>query len=360
MPTAERRLTFIDAVRGGALVLMVVNHTARDWMDGSMGWGRYYLIYGSLLLPAAIFLFLVGFSLPIGYRGDATPPQFAPLLSRFVRRGAGIALAGYLLNALILREQPVWSGGVLQTIGLAIVVAGAALPLAHRYSVRWTLVALAAGVYAAFVAAAPALARWSTAHPVAARALFNDFPAWPWVVVAVLGLVVGWSWLDARAEGPAREARFFTRLAIGGVACLIVALVWEALAPAPGAAFARDISLNRHWTPRGATTLVVAGGVALALALSYWLVERQGIAASSLVVLGQTALILYVVHQAIELTLVKELLGVRVESWWLYALMNAAFLVLLVALGRTWRGLRTRLRGGPGLPRDPGESRPSA
>ena len=212
----------------------------------------------------------------------------------------------------------------------------------------------------AFVAAAPAPARWSTAHPVPARALFNDFPAWPWVAAALLGVVVGWTWLDARAAGPAREARFFTRVAFGGMACLIAALVWEAVAPAPGVAFARDISLNRHWTPRGETTLVVAGGVALALALGYWLVERRRIAVSSLLVLGQTALILDVVHQAIELTLVKELLQIRVGSWWVYTLMNAAFLIVLVALGRTWQGLRTRFRGGPGLPREPGESRPSA
>ena len=36
------RMLFLDAVRGAALIWMVVNHTARFWMDGSMRWGRYH------------------------------------------------------------------------------------------------------------------------------------------------------------------------------------------------------------------------------------------------------------------------------------------------------------------------------
>ena len=42
--------------------------------------------------------------------------------------------AGYLLNLLVTPEQPLWNGGVLQTIGLAIIVLGPAVPLLRR---RW-------------------------------------------------------------------------------------------------------------------------------------------------------------------------------------------------------------------------------
>ena len=52
-PPGAGRLQFIDGMRGIALILMVVNHTSRDWMDVGMGWARYHLVYGSLLLPPA-------------------------------------------------------------------------------------------------------------------------------------------------------------------------------------------------------------------------------------------------------------------------------------------------------------------
>ncbi|HYE90425.1 MAG TPA: heparan-alpha-glucosaminide N-acetyltransferase domain-containing protein [Terriglobales bacterium] len=347
MTTGARRLSFIDALRGAALVLMVVNHTARDWLDPAMGWPRVHLIYASLLLPAALFLFLAGFSLPIAYRRAEPPPALPGLLRSFARRGLGIVGAGYLLNALILREQPLWSGGVLQTIGLAIVLAGALLPVAHHRRVQTMLVALVILLYLTFAAAVPALGRWSQAHPELARALFNDFPLWPWLGAAILGLVVGSRWLDARARGPAQEARFFTRVALTGGLCLAAVVVAELTAPTRELGFARDLVLNRHWTPRGTTLLFIVGAVAATLALSYALVERRRAAAGWLVVLGRTALMLYVVHQAIELTLVKELLGIRMTSWWVYAAATLALVALLVVLGRAWLAIRSSRHGGP-------------
>ena len=61
------RLQFLDAVRGFALVLMIINHTGRWWQDGTMGWPRYNLIYTSMAVGAPLFLFLVGFCLPLSY-----------------------------------------------------------------------------------------------------------------------------------------------------------------------------------------------------------------------------------------------------------------------------------------------------
>jgi uncharacterized membrane protein len=55
------RLQFLDAVRGFALLLMIVNHTGRWWQDDTMGWPRHNLIYASMAVGAPLFLFLVGF-----------------------------------------------------------------------------------------------------------------------------------------------------------------------------------------------------------------------------------------------------------------------------------------------------------
>jgi uncharacterized membrane protein len=305
-----------------------------------MGWGRYYLVYGSLLLPAPIFLFLVGFCLPISYHGNPARAPFATRVRRYLVRGIGIVAAGYLLNLLLNPDRPVWYGGVLQTIGLAIIVLGPALPLLPHRASRWTLVAVAVLAYLAFAAAFPALARWTAHHP-ASRVLLNDFPPWPWLSAAILGLAVGWAWLDARAKGPRAERTFFTRVAAAGALCVVAYVVWEVAVPTtPRFGFPRDFSVNRHWTPRGTTTALIAGGVALLLSGTYWLMERRRVALPWLVAFGQTALMLYFTHQLIELTLVSRLLGLRFNSWPLYLAANVALLVLLVYLARTWIALQ--------------------
>src|SRR2546428_7581118 len=171
MPTADRRplsigrLHFVDGLRGVAIILMVVNHTSRDWMDVSMGWARYHLVYGSLIWPASIFLFLVGFCLPISYHRRRESAGVLGDLRKYFRRGIGIIAAGYLLNVIMLPRGPVppeerfWHGGVLQTIGLSVVLLGPLVPALRRRLVRWALTGLAVLLYLSFVWLHPALVR---------------------------------------------------------------------------------------------------------------------------------------------------------------------------------------------------------
>ena len=49
---------------------------------------------------------------------------------------------------------------------------------------------------------------------------------------------------------------------------------------------------------------------------------------------------LYFLHHLIVLTLAKELLGLKLNNWWWFALANAALLVLLVGIGQLWLGIR--------------------
>ena len=125
------RLQFLDAVRGFALLLMIVNHTGRWWQDGAMGWPRYNLIYGSMVVGAPLFLFLVGFCLPLSFarRPDAGR---AGVVTKFLSRGIRLVLASWLLNFLIFRDEPFWEGGVLQTIGLGIILSLPPMLALHR------------------------------------------------------------------------------------------------------------------------------------------------------------------------------------------------------------------------------------
>ena len=59
-----------------------------------------------------------------------------------------------------------------------------------------------------------------------------------------------------------------------------------------------------------------------------------------LVLLGQTALFLYFVHQVIAFTLVGEWLGWRFDRWPVFYAANAVFMLILLALGWVWRRLK--------------------
>jgi surface polysaccharide O-acyltransferase-like enzyme len=102
----------------------------------------------------------------------------------------------------------------------------------------------------------------------------------------------------------------------------------------------RDFILNRHWTPRGAGLFWVGGVVLLMLAGTYWVMEVRRWRLRWLVVLGQTALFLYFIHQIIAYTLVTQWLGWRFDAWAAFGLANLVFMVLLLGLGWAWLEIR--------------------
>lgn len=289
---------------------MVVNHTARWWIDRPMGWLRYQVIYVTVTLAAPIFLFLVGFCMPLS-RKEGGEARRAAL--RWIRRGLGLIAAGYLLNIVVFPEDPPWSGGVLQTIGLGIIVAVPAMALARGPAGPAALFLLAAVLYLAFVWSFPILAARLPAHPVAAAVFFFDFPPWPWIGMVLVGLALGLVWMEVPAE---RRGRYVAVLGAVGAGCLTLFAVLElTFGPVPHLSFKRDFILNQHWTPRGLTLLWIAGSVLALLAGCYWLFEVRRVAARWMITLGQTAFVLYVLHQVIAYTIVAQWLGVSFTSW---------------------------------------------
>jgi peptidoglycan/LPS O-acetylase OafA/YrhL len=339
------RLAYLDGLRGAALIFMVVNHTARWWMDGRMTVGRYALVYVTLTLAAPTFLFLVGFCLPLGRAAAAGPGEsFGGLTRRLVPRGAQIVAAGLLLNLMVFPGEPVLAGGVLQTIGLTLVAMVPALWLLRFRWAPWALLTVAAAGYALFAAAHPALTRFVEAYPLVALVLFYDFPPWPWVSLVLVGLVLGATWLDVHRRDPRAGARWMVAAAVIGAAMVAAFFVhdWWAGTPQPFG-MRRDFILNRHWTPRPAALPWVLGMLLLQLAAAYWAMHRHRWQLRWLVILGQTALVLYFLHQIIALTLVRDWLGWRFNAWPAFWLANTVFVVALVGCGWTWRELRGRI-----------------
>ncbi len=340
---SSERLQFLDAVRGFALLLMIANHTGRWWQDGAMGWPRYNMIYATMAVGAPLFLFLVGFCLPLSFapRRQAGAPVSLGVAAKFLQRGAKLILAGWALNLVVFRDEPFWEGGVLQTIGLGIILALPPMLVLHRRAARYLLVALALGAYALFSLLHRDIAAWLPDHRVLGRIFFFEFPPWPWIAVVWIGLALGW--VFALQDGAERRARYLTRLTMAGLACLTAFVIWDWAHGTPlhlSLAFKRDFIVNNHWTPRGVTNFLGFGSVFCLLGLAYYAIEVKRLPVGWLVILGRTALMLYFLHHLIVLTLVKEVLGLKLNNWWWYALACAALLVLLVGIGRLWLGIR--------------------
>ena len=350
------RALFLDGLRGLAIMVMVVNHTARWWLDRSLGWPRYHLIYLSVPLSAPLFLFLAGFCLPLSYLSATVDrgQTFGAVVGRYLWRGAKLVMGGWLLTLLVFPQDPLFGGEVLQAIGVSIAALMPVL-LVLRWRVgRVLAVAAAVACYASFHAALPSLSVWLRGHPVVSEVLFTGFPPWPWFAFPLLGAALGWSWAERHRRGADEQPYFAAMLGVGLV-CLAAYLPLELWLGAAPWHFAnsRDIGLNGHWNPGAVTCLLILGHIFTLMPLVHQAMEVRGIRPRWLVVLGQNSLMLYFVHQVIARTLVRQHLGMLLDSWWLYALAYVALLVVLFALARLWPEIKGRARAWWAGPRRP-------
>jgi len=336
------RLQFLDAVRGFALLLMIVNHTSRWWQDGTMGWPRYNLIYASMVVGAPLFLFLVGFCLPLSFARRRPTAGLPAVAAKFLQRGGRLILASWLLNFVVFRDEPFWEGGVLQTIGLGIILALPPMLLLHRRGARSLLIAIALGAYALFSVSFAQVAAWLPAHPTLGRIFLFEFAPWPWISLVWIGLALGWTW--ALQDTPARRARYLTIMSAVGVVFLALFVAWDwahGTPPHLSLAFKRDFILNNHWISRGVTNFLCLGSVFCILGLAYYLLEVRRLPVGWLVVLGRTSLMLYFLHHVVVFTITREWLGLVLDRWWWFVLANALLAVVLVYLGRLWLEIRS-------------------
>ena len=295
-----------------------------------------------MAVGAPLFLFLVGFCLPLSFARRRPTGSLLSVAAKFLQRGARLILASWLLNFVVFRDEPFWEGGVLQTIGLGIILALPPMLLLHRRPARYLLVALAVGLYALFSVFYARVVAWLPDHPVLGRVFFFEFAPWPWISLVWIGLAFGWVW--ALQDTPERRARYLTRMTLAGLVCLAAFAAWDWRHRTSwhlSLAFKRDFVVNNHWITRGVTNLLCLGAVFCHLGLVYYLVEVKRVPVGWLVVLGRTSLMLYFVHHLIVLTLAHEWLGLKLNNWWWYALANAVLLIVLVYLGWLWLEIKS-------------------
>ena len=127
---------------------------------------------------------------------------------------------------------------------------------------------------------------------------------------------------------------------------MLVALLAEWRWPStPHIGFMRDLGVNNHWIPGPVTAVWILGTVFVLLSLFYWLCEVRGWRPGWLVMLGQTALMLYFVHQIIAYSLANKWLHVNFRSWAMFWVSNLALVVICIGLGYSWKAIKARARG---------------
>jgi len=182
---ARGRLAWLDAVRGAAVVAMVLYHLSYDLaffglfdvsvMRSGPGYWAGRAIGGT-------FVFLAGVSLSLRYARS-------PVLAPFVWRGLRVFAYGMVITALtsLFIAEPILFG-VLHLIGLSTILAYPLLRL-RALNVAPAMLVIAAGLLLGGTSAdQPWLAPLGVEPPFF---MIDYWPVFPWFGVALLGVAAG-------------------------------------------------------------------------------------------------------------------------------------------------------------------------
>jgi uncharacterized membrane protein len=313
-PLAQRRLAYIDWMRGLACLVMFQAHCYDSWLTPELHGGELFR-WSQLLatLPAPIFLFLSGVSFALvterlwekGAARDAIARQT-------IWRGLEIYLAGVLFRVqeyVLGYPHSPWTDllrvDVLNILGIAMMLMGLLCWLAtsERLAVsRRASIAGAVGLATVVAMVTPVLYTthrlqflpWPIESYIDGVHTFNApqpwlFPIFPWIAFALAGLAVGFFLFTPIAQ---RDERI-TFLLIGatGVACCTFSILFDR-SPV------RLYAVYDYWHTSPQFLLYRVGLMLLILFASYawcrWGFAQRGF--SPAIQLGKTSLLVYWVH----------------------------------------------------------------
>ncbi len=332
------RRTYIDWLRGVAVLIMIEWHAVDAWTADTERGSREFLwlaILGGWAAP--LFLFLAGLAIPMAADAQVRKGRSDADASRALqRRGWQIFFFAHVfrVQSYLLNPYGVWHSifkpDILNILGLGMVLVawlwGRGRDLRARVGVLSAalLVVLVVTPYSR-------LWEWPTQlHPrleayIRPNGGFGQFPLFPWLVFMVAGALVG-LWI-ARGRAAEQERAFHLRLAAVGAAAVaagwIGALLPAAL-PTAGVTAWSFLSARTGWM-----ILMVAGA---------WLWYQRSTASrwSPLVLFGQTSLFVYWVHVELAYGLLSAFLKRSLtipESLIAYAL----FTLFMLWLAAWWK-----------------------
>jgi len=338
------RLTYIDWLRGVAVLAMIEWHTLDSWTrlgpdrDG-IGWRVVGAIGG---LAAPLFLFLAGVALPLAFAAARRAGLDRRAAAwRLQKRGWQIFALAHLfrLQGFLLNPNATWSvllqPDILNILGLGIVACGFCFGRGTppRRALVW-LVAPALGI----VLITPFVRLWwwptllpprieAYLRPVGTYGLFSLFP---WVAIIFAGAIVGR--VLATSADAAADVRLQARVAIAGV--VLVAAGWiGSFLPAP-------LGPSSFWTTSLSFFLIRIGAMTLALVVAWlWTGRPAARRWSPLVLFGQTSLFVYWVHVEIAYGVFSYPIQHTLPLPWSIAAF-VAFTLLMLGAAALWKRRR--------------------
>jgi uncharacterized membrane protein len=367
---ANRRLAYIDWMRGLACLLMFQTHCYDSWLTPAARSGALYR-WSQLLgtLPAPLFLFLCGVSFALVterlWEKDTARDAIA---RQTIWRGLEIYAAGVLFRlqeyVLGYPKSP-WTDllrvDVLNILGIAMILMGVVCWLAasRRLEVSRRVAMFGAVVLATIVAmVTPVLYTthrlqflpWPIESYIDGVHTFNApqpwlFPIFPWIAFAFAGLAVGLFLFTNFARRDERVT--FGVLGAAGALCCIAAILLD---HAPVHLYA----VYDYWHTSPQFLLLRCGVLLLIMSAAYgwceWGLARNGL--SPAIQLGKTSLLVYWVH--IEFVygrfsiLPKRQCSVGKATAGLLVIFAA---MLLLSLWRTnWKRKKVAAKSAPSAP----------
>jgi uncharacterized membrane protein len=344
MTAPAGRRTYLDVMRGIAVLIMIEAHVIDSWTRPgdrtSRAFGESMILGG---FGAPLFLFLAGIGVAMSAGSKARRSGDPAAAARAVqKRGLQIFALAFVFRfqSYILSHAPAWTMlkvDILNIMGPAMVAAAALWALGRRPSGRAVLFALA---MVALVLATPpvrhlaALAGLPDSLEGYLRPIpgLTNFTFFPWAAFVMGGAVVGVI-LDS-AAGPRADRR--ANLALGAAGLLLVAGAYQAsfLPPLdPRSAF---------WTTSVSFFFLRFGLMVVALALA-WLWEQRPAAGrrwSPLQLMGRTSLFIYWIHVELVYGLLSHPLHGAFPLGWAWAALGV-FSLLILAIA----SLKERLAG---------------
>jgi uncharacterized membrane protein len=298
-PPATRR-TYLDLLRGIAVLVMIEAHVLDSWTRPDDRHSRAFgesLIVGGFGAP--LFLLLAGVAVAMSAGSKARRLGDDRAAARLVvRRGLEILALAFLFRfqAMVLSHGPLWTilkVDILNIMGPSIVLCAFAWAAAQTFRGRVTMftlltaiVVLAAPAVRSYAAAA-GLPHWLEGYLRPIPGLDN-FTIFPWIGFVTAGALLGVLLDGARSADADRRVNL--AFAAGGIA--LVAIAYEAsFAPALDAR-------SSFWTTSVSFFCLRLGIMVTAIAAA-WLWEQRPTAGrrwSPVQMMGRTSLFIYWIH----------------------------------------------------------------
>ncbi len=346
-----RRKTYLDWLRGVAVLIMIEAHTLDSWTSpsgrGTPAFG-YAMVLGGFGAP--LFLFLAGVAVSMSAGSKYRQWADMELAVRTVkRRGWQIFGLAFLfrLQSYVLNPGAAWIGllkvDILNVMGPSIIAAADFWGWFERFRSRvagFVIVTIGLAMVTPLIRSTPLLnwvpdpVEWYI-RPVAGR---TNFTLFPWAGFVFAGALVG-LFID-RSRDDGSERRVMTLLVVIGA--LVAALGY-------GASFLPPIyRVTSFWTSSPTFFFLRCGILALAIVLGY-LWESRPFRLTSwqpLVTLGMSSLFVYWIHVEMVYGYLTRSLHHKLEFTRAVAAFFAfaALMYLLVLLkdwvARKWRSVR--------------------